>query len=120
MRKSEGKALIGEVGTFCEQTEHHSATDTLHTHLCFIPIQRHIPEAPRSEKSSTYVADLLLGPLQPLQLRSVRHDTEAPPFAFFKISFVLDLKRKRKIHMCVYMCVCMYAYTHSHTDRKSK
>jgi hypothetical protein len=40
---------------------------------------------------------LLLGPLQPLQLRSVCNDAEAPSFAFFKISFVLDLTRREKI-----------------------
>lgn len=39
----------------------------------------------------TYITDLFLSPLQPLQFRCVSYDAEAPPFAFFKISFVLDL-----------------------------
>lgn len=57
---------------------------------------RHIPEP-----AGTYITDLFLSPLQPLEFRRVRDDAEASPFTFFKVSLVLDLTegaggRKRK------------------------
>lgn len=56
------------------------------------------------------ITDLLLGPLQPLQLRSICDNAEAPAFAFFKISFVLDLALQftlllqAKVFRCIRHC----------------